>query len=398
MNNQNKAGTKQGLVLMLVPLFAMLGAVLLAPIMGVMSKHFADQPNASIIVPLLLTAPALMLALLSPFAGVLSNRVGGKKVLVASLALYGVMGAAPMFLDSLYAIFFSRILVGVAEAGLVTAAMVLISQYFSGDERQKWIAYQNVALPLLGALLMGFAGYVSVSDWHNTFAIYGFSFLVFIAAILFLFEPAKQETKAGSAPKAKVKFPPLKTMLVIAGIAIPGSIAFYTVPVKLAFLLQDIGETSPAAVGTMLAFGLIFGSPTGAFLSRFIKTWSYGLVLSIAMALMGIGLVIMAIAADKTLMTIGLVIQQAGGGLMLTIAIGFVLAIAPPDQRGLYSGIWWFLYTISNFITPLFIAGLFYFTQSTQTAVLIVGVLCIALFGWLMTANLLKAPVVAETD
>ncbi|GAA6186636.1 MFS transporter [Aliiglaciecola sp. NS0011-25] len=396
MNNPQQAGTKQGLVLMLVPLFAMLGAVLLAPIMGVMFKQFAGQPYAEILVPLLLTAPALMLALLSPFAGVLANRVGGKKVLVFSLALYGVMGAAPMFLDSLYAIFFSRILVGVAEAGLVTAAMVLISQYFSGDERQKWIAYQNVALPLLGALLMGLAGYVSVSDWHNTFAVYGFSFFVFIAAILFLFEPKKQSSNSESAPKEKVKFPPLKTMLVIAGIAIPGSIAFYTVPVKLAFLLQDIGETSPAAVGTMLAFGLILGSPTGAFLSRFIKTWSFGKVLSIAMALMGVGLIMMALATDKTLMTVGLVVQQAGGGLMLTIAITFVLAIAPAAQRGLYSGIWWFLYTISNFITPLFIAGIFYFTQSTQTAVLIVGILCVALFAWLMSAKLLKAPIVAQ--
>ena len=116
------------------------------------------------------------------------------------------------------------------------------------------------------------------------------------------------------------------------------------------------------------------------------------------MALMGIGLVIMALAPDKILMTIGLVIQQAGGGLMLTIAMCFVLAIAPADQRGLYSGMWWFLYTISNFITPLFLAGILYFTESTQTAVLIVGILCIALFGWLMTANLLKAPVVSETD
>lgn len=396
MNTQPQAGTKQGLVLMLVPLFAMLGAVLLAPIMGVMFKQFAGQPYAEILVPLLLTAPALMLALLSPFAGVLANRVGGKKVLVFSLALYGVMGAAPMFLDSLYAIFFSRILVGVAEAGLVTAAMVLISQYFSGDERQKWIAYQNVALPLLGALLMGLAGYISVSDWHNTFAVYGFSFFVFIAAIIFLYEPQKQQNNTENAPKEKVKLPPLKTMLVIAGIAIPGSIAFYTVPVKLAFLLQDIGETSPAAVGTMLAFGLILGSPTGAFLSRFIKTWSFGKVLSIAMALMGIGLIMMALATDKTLMTVGLVIQQAGGGLMLTIAITFVLAIAPAAQRGLYSGIWWFLYTISNFITPLFIAGIFYFTQSTQTAVLIVGILCVALFTWLMSAKLLKAPIVAQ--
>jgi MFS family permease len=367
--------------------------------MGVMFKEFAGQPYAEILVPLLLTAPALMLALLSPFAGVLANRVGGKKVLVFSLALYGVMGAAPMFLDSLYAIFFSRILVGVAEAGLVTAAMVLISQYFSGDERQKWIAYQNVALPLLGALLMGLAGYVSVSDWHNTFAVYGFSFFVFIAAILFLFEPAKQQSNTQNVPtvpKEKVKFPPLKTMLVIAGIAIPGSIAFYTVPVKLAFLLQDIGEDSPAAVGTMLAFGLVLGSPTGAFLSRFIKTWSFGKVLSIAMAIMGVGLIVMALATDKTIMTIGLVVQQAGGGLMLTIAITFVLAIAPAAQRGLYSGIWWFLYTISNFITPLFIAGIFYFTQSTQTAVLVVGILCVTLFVWLMSAQLLKAPIVAE--
>ena len=134
----------QGIVLLFVPVFIMLGPVLISPIVGTLFQHFNGQSYARVLVPLLLTAPALCLALCSPIAGKLANRIGGKKVLVGSLAFYGLMGAAPMLVDSLYGMLASRLLLGVAEAGIITGSMVLTAAYFNGDERQKWIAYQRI--------------------------------------------------------------------------------------------------------------------------------------------------------------------------------------------------------------------------------------------------------------
>ncbi|WP_166799339.1 MFS transporter [Paraburkholderia dipogonis] len=46
-----------------------LGAVLLAPLLPQMAQHFAAVPHAGVLVPLVLTMPALMVGLLGPSAG-----------------------------------------------------------------------------------------------------------------------------------------------------------------------------------------------------------------------------------------------------------------------------------------------------------------------------------------
>ena len=96
-----------------------LGAVLIAPVLPQMQDHFADVPGADVLVPMALTVPALSLALLAPFAGVLVDRLGRKRLLVVSTVLYAILGTAPLWLDSLGAIVASRALVGVAEAAIM---------------------------------------------------------------------------------------------------------------------------------------------------------------------------------------------------------------------------------------------------------------------------------------
>ncbi|MBR9791467.1 MAG: MFS transporter [Gammaproteobacteria bacterium] len=394
--HNNSTNTGQGIVLLFVPVFIMLGAVLIAPILGLMFQHFAGTPYFEILVPLLLTAPALCLALFSPFAGALANRWGAKKLLVISLGLYGFMGCAPVFLDSLYAILASRIVLGIAEAGIVTAGMVLTAHYFSGDARQKWIAYQNIALPLIGAGLLYIVSIVSAIDWRYTFALYGLSFLVFIAAMIVLYEPAQQiRQTAQTPPPMKLKLP-LRPMLIIAAIAIPGSIAFYTVPVKLSFLLQDVGENSPAAAGRILSYALVFGTPAGAIMARLLKTWSFGKSLCVAMSMMGAGLIALALADDIPTITASVILQQAGGGLMLTTALTYVLFIAPKEHSGQYAGFWWLVYTLANFATPLCLSALDVATTTLSSTVIVVGVLTMSMSLWLIVSRDLKGSMIQE--
>ncbi|MDP5033055.1 MFS transporter [Paraglaciecola sp.] len=398
MQANQRSNTPQGIVLLFVPVFIMLGAVLIAPIMGMMFQHFSTTPYFQVLVPLLLTAPALCLAIFSPIAGGICNRIGAKKLLVFSLGLYGFMGVAPVFLESLYAILASRIIMGIAEAGIITAGMVLISLYFTGDRRQKWISYQNIALPLIGALLLYVVGIVSAIKWQYTFGLYGLSFLVFIAAALFLYEPAQQTQAIANNPPAEKKSKiSLQVIGLICLIAIPGSIGFYAVPIKLAFLLEAIGYPSPAVVGEVLSYGLIIGAPSGAILARFIKHWRFGTTLALAMTIMGAGLVTAALASDKTTVIIGVVIQQAGGGLMLTAALTFVLFIAPKGQTGTYSGLWWFVYTLANFATPLVLSGIDVFTPSSNVTMIAVGAFSIGMAFWLMRPPALKAQMSSES-
>ncbi|MET8080922.1 MFS transporter [Streptomyces sp. NPDC005303] len=121
-----------------------LGAVLIAPVLPKMQDHFASVPGAKALVPLALTVPALSPTLLAPFAGVIVDRLGRKRLLIVATLLYAVFGTAPLWLESLGAIIASRALVGVTEAAIMTCCTTLIGDYYSGRLRVKYLALQTM--------------------------------------------------------------------------------------------------------------------------------------------------------------------------------------------------------------------------------------------------------------
>lgn len=94
------AGRLPAAVLMAGSCLPVLGAVLLAPVLPRMQDHFAGVPGSAALVPVVLTVPALALAVLAPFAGVIVDRLGRKRLLVAATILYALFGTAPLWLDS----------------------------------------------------------------------------------------------------------------------------------------------------------------------------------------------------------------------------------------------------------------------------------------------------------
>jgi MFS family permease len=106
------------MLLMFMSCLPVLGAVLLAPVLPSMEQHFARTPNATTLVPVTLTVPALMIGLLAPFAGSIVDRFGRKRLLVGALVTYALFGTAPLYLDGLPAIVLSRVGVGITEAAI----------------------------------------------------------------------------------------------------------------------------------------------------------------------------------------------------------------------------------------------------------------------------------------
>ena len=382
------AGPVQGIILITVPLFSMMGAMLMAPLLPTMQASFHAVRYAQVLVPLLLTAPALLLALLAPVAGLVANRFGTRRLLLASLSLYGVAGTAPMYLQSLDAILASRLLVGVAEAGLATSAVTLVSAYFSGDARQKWYAYQVMLLPWIGAVLIAVTGLIGDVSWRMTFGLYAISLLWVLLAKLFLFEPPR------TAGAGRGRLPPWRRLLLVAAIQVPGSLFFYVSAVEVAFLLKDHGAAAPSTAANVTALGLIIG-PLGALLSRKLTHIRVGNLIAIAMALMAAGLAIMALGRDVPVIATGLVVQQVGGGLLLPTAITFVLSLAGPAERSAYAGVWYSCQMVGQFVTPLVMSALMWMTGARTGSVMVAAALAASTCFWLLSSGALRGPLVA---
>jgi MFS transporter, DHA2 family, multidrug resistance protein len=91
-------------------------------------------------------------------AGLLGDRYGRKKVLLASLGLFGLGSAASAYSGSVEAFLLARILLGVAGAGIIVMALSGLTVLFTEQERPKavgiWAAANFVALPI-GPILGG---------------------------------------------------------------------------------------------------------------------------------------------------------------------------------------------------------------------------------------------------
>src|ERR1700684_804341 len=105
-------------------------------------------------------------------AGLLGDRYGRKKVLLISLALFGVGSAACAYSTSVGEFMAARVVLGLAGAGVIVMAISALTILFSKEERPRavgiWAAATFVALPI-GPILGG---------WLLTHYWWGWVFLI----------------------------------------------------------------------------------------------------------------------------------------------------------------------------------------------------------------------------
>jgi EmrB/QacA subfamily drug resistance transporter len=111
-------------------------------------------------------------------AGLLGDRYGHKKVLVISLALFGVGSVACSYSTSTAEFMTARVLVGIAGAGLIVTALAVLTVMFTKDERPKAVgiiaASTFLAFPI-GPILGG---------WLLTDYWWGWVFLINVPVIV----------------------------------------------------------------------------------------------------------------------------------------------------------------------------------------------------------------------
>jgi MFS family permease len=182
-----RAGSIQGIVVLAVSIFPVMGVVLIAPIAPMLGAAFADQPGGAYLSGIALTAPALAVALFSPFIGAVVDRFGALRTLLWALTLYAPIGVAPMVIDNLNGIIACRLALGVAEAAIMTSMFSLLAGYYQHEDRTRWIAYLSTVTGAGGTVFYMVGGALGEISWHATFGAYGLSWLIILPAFYFIY-------------------------------------------------------------------------------------------------------------------------------------------------------------------------------------------------------------------
>ena len=342
-----------------------LGAVLIAPVLPQMQDHFADVPGVDALVPMALTIPALSLALLAPFAGVLVDRVGRKRLLVVATVVYAILGTAPLWLDSLVAVVASRALVGVAEAAIMTCCTTLLGDYYSGRQRDRYLAMQTMCAAISATAFFVLGGAAGSAGWRMPFWAYAVSLLLAPAMAAFLPQPqpkpqpqpqpqgnarADQPSSTASEPRVNRPFP-WRPLAGTCALTVFGAVLFYTVQVEMAFLLDDMGVTASGLIGLASAVSsaaIVIGAVVFAKAGRAPQAW-----LPTAFGLCALGFAVIWLAPDPLVLTLGAVINCFGGGVMLPSLLTLAMSKLEFADRGRGTGLWTGSFFLGQFLCPL---------------------------------------------
>jgi len=343
--------TFQGVLLLLGSCLPVLGAVLLAPVLPTIAMHFADTPGVAILVPMVLTVPALLVALVSPVAGAVADKLGRKNLLLWAMVAYAIFGVAPFFMDSLVGIVVTRAFVGVCEAFIMTCCTTLIGDYFHETRRNKYLSLQTVFTTLSAVAFLAIGGFLGAGGWRNTFWMYGVAVVLAAIMAFVLWEPVKSPTRnlRQSVPWRQITKPALVTLF--------GGIAFYTLVVHLAYVLTELGLTDVARIGLMAALASL-ATAIGAFSFRLIHGLGTYRLLPLAFGLTAVGFVVIWSASSIPVAMTGAVLASAGTGLLLPSLITWALGLLSQEVRGTGTGIWTSALWIGQFISPFVIAAL----------------------------------------
>ncbi|MGP1499259.1 MAG: MFS transporter [Porphyromonas sp.] len=275
--------------------------------------------------------------LMSPFAGVIADRMNRKWLIVASLFVWSSVTLLMGFTHDFSTLYILRMVMGLSEAMYIPAALALIADFHTGKSRSLAIGVHMTGL-YVGQALGGFGAMLSHHlSWENTFIYFGlFGALYALVLATFLHETDAQLERIKNGAKTNesqsnglnnvvqsfgkiLSSVPFWGMLIFfTATSLPGWATKNWLPTlfeqNLHLNMQVAGPISTATIALSSFIGVFVG---GAISDRWVRTNVKGRVYTSAM---GLGMMAPALAFLGFGSSYWSVI---GGGFLFGFGLGF---------------------------------------------------------------------------
>lgn len=339
------------IALALIPFIMVLGNSMLIPILPRIKQ---ELQISQLQVSLIITVFSISAALIIPLSGFLSDRLGRKKVIIASLALFAIGGLVAGFASWLlkeetayWTIIAGRTLQGLGAAGTAPIAMALVGDIFKGAAQSKALGIieatnglGKVASPILGTLL-------AFITWFTPFFAFTVLCVLAIGAVLFM---VKEPTLDAKPPRFSTYIKSIVQLFKAEGRWLVASFFVGTISLfvlfGLLFYLSDIlearYETDGLKKGYILAIPLLAMATTSFLTGRLIKKNFKRMKALIIMGLSGMAtaLMLMMFFDKLVLLIVFLVMNGLGTGLVLPCINSFITGSVDQQKRGLITSLY----------------------------------------------------------
>lgn len=335
------------LLLLLQASLTVMASATIAPALPAIADHFADIAQAAFLSRLLLTLPALLIAVCAFPAGWVVDRFGRRWPLLAGLALYAIAGASGLVLDSLPALLIGRAALGLAVALVMTTTMTLVGDLLPPLEREHFMGRLAAFMSFGGVVFLTIGGLLAELGWRGPFALY-------LLALPLILRAARLPFVGGAPPSIRRDGSmPLGLAGLVCVTALLHMVGFYVTPVQVPFLMLELGVTAPAFAGLAIATFTLASALCALAYRPILARLGHQGVFALAFAVFAAGYLLVAAAPDASMALLGLALAGVGNGIMIPNYATWLLARTPASLRGRVSGIMTASFFLGQFLSPM---------------------------------------------
>lgn len=321
-------------------LVVMAGAVI-SPVLTLIQDEFGLSPGRA---GLIITTHSLLIAATAPLVGALIDRMGTKRVLLAGLAAYGVFGGAGALATSYPLLLASRVLFGVAAAGVMNGLTVSLLNLWQGRARDTVMGYQATAISAGGVLWPIIGGILGGIGWREPFAVYLIALPIAVAAVWLVPDsrpgsrPASTGTSAGSTPTGELWMRDLlgrtPVLLWLYGLVFIVQLLLYSIIVFVPQRLDELGVTQPLIISVYIAVINVAAGLIGLVYGRIRSRLSYRRIFLTGTALPVAAFAVLFLATQPWMLLVGTPLFGLGMALALAAIPVRIGETVPQQARG----------------------------------------------------------------
>lgn len=378
------------LMIAIIGAFAFLQVYSIQAILPVIVKAFAATETQ---VGLTVGATVIAIALMSPFMGMLSDAIGRKNIIAASIAFMAIPTLLLGMSESLHSMIIWRFMQGLAVPGITVVTIAYVGEEYAGKEMARLMSYYVSGTVFGGFLGRFILGHLEETiGWQQGFMVMGI--LTLVGALMVWWQlPTSRHFHANPNIKSSLRMlnnHVHNRYVVTAGLL--GACVLFSLVGCFTYINLHLAESpynlSSAGLANIFAVYLI-GVVVTPIASNLIAKYGAARMVRVAVLISMIG-VLMTLAVPLPWIIAALAIMSSGVFITQSATITYI-AVNVKEGRSLASGLYYMAYYIGGSIGA-WACGLAYahgkwsYTVYTLLAVQMVALL-IAFFG------LIKIPV-----
>jgi len=319
-----KLSTK--ITLLLISMMTMMSNVAVVTILPRLSEIYANVEHIAFLSRMMITLPSLAIAILAPFLGHLVYMYGKRRSAIVGLFFFSVTGTAGLYLDGIYAILFSRFLLGIAIAILMIVSTSLIGDYFKGEERHKFMGLQSAFVSIGGIFFIVGGGMLSDMNWRYPFAIYGIGFIILLFAMKYIIEYTYQ-SQVIDEEEVNHRLYPIYIMAFLL------MAVFYILPTQFPYLMINIFHATGEKTGLIIASAFVFNAIGALSFAPLKKHFDFPAMYMLGMAIIAVGFIGISQVRSLSWFFVTAPVIGLGGGILMTNITAWLLHYAHSTKR-----------------------------------------------------------------